>query len=66
MKEDQKSENIAKAYESKKRMKKLEGISETKTKLNPEFKVMVDKMVKGLNDIADEIERRRSRNDTLT
>lgn len=54
-------EKAGRDYEEKKRMKKLAGIKEEKTGINPEFKAKVDKLADGIIKLTDELKRRKSK-----
>jgi hypothetical protein len=52
-------ENAARAYEERKRMRKLAGITEQNDGIDPEFKAKVQKLGDGIKTLTDELRRRR-------
>ncbi len=51
-------ENAARAYEERKRMRKLAGINENSGNIRPEIKDQIDQLVNNINALADGIRRR--------
>lgn len=57
MKQENRCETAARAYEERKRMRKLAGITEQNDGIDPEFKAKVQKLVDGINTIANELRK---------
>jgi hypothetical protein len=51
-------EKAARAYEERKRMRKLAGINENTGNIRPEIKDQIDQLVNNINALADGIRRR--------
>jgi len=58
MKKENRCETIVKAYEERRRMQKLAGISEQNDGIDPEFKLKVEKLGDGIKTLTDELRRR--------
>jgi hypothetical protein len=58
MKKENRCETAARAYEERKRMKKLAGINEQNVGVDPEFKAKVQKLGDGIKALTDELRRR--------
>ena len=58
MNKENRCETAARAYEERKRMRKLAGISEQNDGIDPEFKAKVHKLGDGIKKLADELRRR--------
>ena len=54
-------ENAARAYEERKRMRKLAGINENSGNIRPEIKDQIDQLVNNINALADGIRRRKTK-----
>jgi hypothetical protein len=54
-------ENAARAYEERKRMRKLAGINENTGNIRPEIKDQIDQLVNNINALADGIRRRKTK-----
>ena len=59
MKKENRCETAARAYEERKRMKKLAGINENSNNIRPEIKDQIDQLVNNINTLADEFKRRK-------
>jgi hypothetical protein len=58
MKQENRCETAARAYEERKRMRKLAGINENSGNIRPEVKAQIDLLVNNINKIADELRGR--------
>lgn len=61
MKKENRCETAARAYEERKRMKKLAGINEQSMGVDPEFKEKVRKLGDGIKNLTDEVRRRKNK-----
>ena len=58
MKQENRCETAARAYEERKSMRKLAGINEQNDGIDPEFKAKVQKLGDGIKTLTDELRRR--------
>ena len=58
MNKQNRCETATRAYEERKRMKKLAGINEQNVGVDPEFKAKVQKLGDGIKALTDELRRR--------
>jgi hypothetical protein len=61
MKQENRCETAARAYEERKRMRKLAGINENSGNIRPEVKAQIDLLVNNINKIADELHKRKTK-----
>ena len=61
MKQENRCETAARAYEERKRMRKLAGITEQNDGIDPEFKAKVQKLADGINMLTDELRKRKTK-----
>ena len=59
MNKENRCETAARAYEERKRMKKLAGINEQNDGIDSEFKEKVRKLGEGIKNLTDELKRRK-------
>jgi hypothetical protein len=61
MKQENRCETAARAYEERKRMRKLAGITEQNDGIDSEFKAKVQKLADGINMLTDELRKRKTK-----
>ena len=58
MKQENRCETAARAYEERKRMRKLAGINEQNDGIDPEFKAKVQQLGDGIKTLTDELRKK--------